>query len=180
MKQSISLLDKLDAFIRQYHRNKALRGVLLSFATLTAGALALAALEHVGRFGVAGRTVLFYAFAAVTIGVLLTQVVWPVLQWMRVSRGLGYDEAARIVGNHFPEVKDKLLNTLQLQQQVDNAQGADVTLLAASIDQRTASLQATSVWQGRGHSAFPSSAEIRGALRRGRGRGVLDAPGLGD
>ena len=58
-----------------------------------------------------------------------------------VSRGLGYDEAARIVGNHFPEVKDKLLNTLQLQQQVDNAQGADVTLLAASIDQRTASLR---------------------------------------
>ena len=55
--------------------------------------------------------------------------------------GLGYDEAARIVGNHFPEVKDKLLNTLQLQQQVDNAQGADVTLLAASIDQRTASLR---------------------------------------
>ncbi len=141
MKQSISLLEKLDEFIRRYHRNKALRGVLLSFATLTAGALALAALEHVGRFGVAGRTVLFYVFASATAGVLATQVIWPVLQWMRVSRGLGYDEAARIVGDHFPEVKDKLLNTLQLQQQVDNAQGADVTLLAASIDQRTASLR---------------------------------------
>ena len=37
--------------------------------------------------------------------------------------------------------RTKLLNTLQLQQQVDNAQGADVTLLAASIDQRTASLR---------------------------------------
>ena len=45
---------------------------------------------------------------------------------------LGYDEAARIVGNHFPEVKDKLLNTLQLQQQVDNAAGSDITLLAAA------------------------------------------------
>ena len=141
MKQGISLLEKLDEFIRRYHRNKALRGVLLSFATLTTGALALAGLEHVGRFGIVGRTVLFYAFAVVTIGVLVTQVVWPVLQWMRLSRGLGYDEAARIVGNHFPEVKDKLLNTLQLQQQVDNAAGSDITLLAASIDQRTASLR---------------------------------------
>ncbi|MEC8361803.1 MAG: DUF4175 family protein, partial [Bacteroidota bacterium] len=90
---------------------------------------------------VAGRTVLFYAFAATTLAVLATQVVWPMLQWFRLSGGLSYDQAARIVGEHFPEVKDKLLNTLQLQQQVDNAQGADVTLLAASIDQRTASLR---------------------------------------
>ena len=141
MKPGISLIDKLDDFIRRYHRNKALRGALLSFATLTLGALLLAALENVGRFGVAGRTVLFYAFAATTLAVLATQVVWPMLQWFRLSRGLTYGQAARIVGEHFPEVKDKLLNTLQLQQQVDNAQGADVTLLAASIDQRTASLR---------------------------------------
>jgi len=141
MKPGISLIEKLDDFIRRYHRNKALRGALLSFATLTLGALLLAALENVGRFGVAGRTVLFYAFAATTLAVLVTQVVWPMLQWFRLSRGLSYDQAARIVGEHFPEVKDKLLNTLQLQKQVDNAQGADVTLLAASIDQRTASLR---------------------------------------
>ena len=144
MKPGISLIEKLDEFIRRYHRNKALRGALLSFATLTLGALLLAALENVGRFGVAGRTVLFYAFAATTLAVLATQVVWPMLQWFRLSRGLTYDQAARIVGEHFPEVKDKLLNTLQLQQQVDNAQGADVTLLAASIDQRTACLLYTS------------------------------------
>ena len=141
MKPGISLIEKLDDFIRRYHRNKALRGALLSFATLTLGALLLAALENVSRFGVAGRTILFYAFAATTLAVLATQVVWPVLQWFRLSGGLSYDQAARIVGEHFPEVKDKLLNTLQLQQQVDNAQGADVTLLAASIDQRTASLR---------------------------------------
>ncbi len=141
MKPGISLIEKLDDFIRRYHRNKALRGALLSFATLTLGALLLAALENVSRFGVAGRTVLFYAFAATTLAVLATQVVWPMLQWFRLSGGLSYDQAARIVGEHFPEVKDKLLNTLQLQQQVDNAQGADVTLLAASIDQRTSSLR---------------------------------------
>jgi hypothetical protein len=141
MKRSISLIEKLDEFIRRYHRNKALRGLLLSFATLTLGALLLALLENVGRFGVAGRTVLFYAFSAASLGVLVTQVLWPVLQGFRLSRGLSYDEAARIVGDHFPDVKDKLLNTLQLQQQVEQAQGADITLLAASIDQRTAALR---------------------------------------
>ena len=141
MKESISLIEKLDGFIRRYHRNKALRGLLLSFATLTTGAVLLVGLEHVGRFGVAGRTVLFYTFLAAAVVVVCTQVLWPTLQWLRLSRGLDHDEAAKIVGDHFPDVKDKLLNTLQLQQQVDNAQGADVTLLAASIDQRTASLR---------------------------------------
>ena len=62
MTQSISLLDKLDEFIRRYHRNKALRGVLLSFATLTTGALALTSLEHVGRFGVAAGPFCFTSF----------------------------------------------------------------------------------------------------------------------
>ena len=60
------------------------------------------------------------------------------------------------MGNHFPEVKDKLLNTLQLQRQIDNAQGADVTLLAASIDQRTASLRPL---------PFASAVDISGAAR---------------
>ena len=54
MKRSISLIEKLDDFIRRYHRNKALRGALLSFATLTLGALLLAALS-VGALLLLGR-----------------------------------------------------------------------------------------------------------------------------
>lgn len=156
MKGEISLIQKLDAFIRRHHRTKVLRGLLLSFVTLTVGALLFVLLEGLGRFGVAGRTVLFYTFAAAAALVLATQVLWPLAQWARLSQGLSHEQAARIVGNHFPEVKDKLLNTLQLQRQVDNAQGADVTLLAASIDQRTASLRPL---------PFASAVDISGAAR---------------
>ena len=78
-----------------------------------------------------------------------------------VESWFGTHEAAKIVGDHFPDVKDKLLNTLQLQQQVDNAQGADVTLLAASIDQRTASLRPLPLfkrWMSRRRAAGASIA----------------------
>ena len=156
MTGEISLIQKLDAFIRRHHRTKVLRGLLLSFVTLSIGALLFVLLEGVGRFGVAGRTVLFYTFAAAAAVVLAAQVLWPLAQWARLSQGLSQDEAARIVGSHFPEVKDKLLNTLQLQRQVDNAQGADVTLLAASIDQRTASLRPL---------PFTSAVDVSGAVR---------------
>ena len=156
MTGEISLIQKLDAFIRRHHRTKVLRGLLLSFVTLTVGALLFVLLEGAGRFGVAGRTVLFYTFAAIAAVVLATQVLWPLAQWARISQGLSHDQAARIVGNHFPEVKDKLLNTLQLQRQVDNAQGSDVTLLAASIDQRTMSLRAL---------PFTSAVDVSGAAQ---------------
>ena len=139
--QPISLIDKLDAFIRRYHRNKALRGLLLSFATLTVGAGLLLLLESVGRFGVGARTVLFCTFLLASLFLVVTQVLWPVVQWMKLGRGLTYEDAAQIVGNHFPDVKDKLLNTLQLQSQIELAQGADISLLAASIDQRTEALR---------------------------------------
>ena len=142
MKRSISLIEKLDDFIRRYHQKQSPEGVVVVLRNLDGGGLLFVLLEQVGRFGIVGRTVLFYAFASAAMGLMLSQVVWPVMQWLRLSRGLSYDQAARIVGEHFPEVKDKLLNTLQLQHQVNQAQGADVTLLAASIDQRTASLRA--------------------------------------
>ena len=64
MTGEISLIQKLDAFIRRHHQTKVLRGLLLSFVTLTVGALLFVLLEGAGRFGVAGRTVLFYTFAA--------------------------------------------------------------------------------------------------------------------
>ena len=135
------MIEKLDAFIRTYHRNAMLRGLLLSFATLVLGGGLLVAMESLIRFGVAGRTVLFYAFAATAVVVLCVFVVWPMLQWLRLGKGLTYTQAAKIVGDHFPDVKDKLLNTLQLQEQVAHAAGADVSLLAASIDQRTEALR---------------------------------------
>ena len=102
MTGEISLIQKLDAFIRRHHRTKVLRGLLLSFVTLSVGALLFVLLEGVGRFGVAGRTVLFYTFAAAGRCGVGHAGAWPLAQWARLSQGLSHDEAARIVGNHFP------------------------------------------------------------------------------
>ena len=81
MNRDISLIEKLDGFIRKYYRNRVIRGILLSFALLGVGALALAMIEHVGRLGVIARTTLFYSFMSVGFALLSTQIVWPLLQW---------------------------------------------------------------------------------------------------
>ncbi|PCJ81913.1 MAG: hypothetical protein COA49_02820 [Bacteroidetes bacterium] len=136
----ISLIEKLDAFVRKYYRNKALKGILIATATVTAGFLLFAFIEYIGRFGVLGRTILFWSFSIATLGVIGKMILIPLMHLARLGRIISHEEASRIVGDHFPEVKDKLLNTLQLQGQIDNSSESEnqhVELLIASVEQRT-------------------------------------------
>ena len=139
----ISLIKKLDAFVRKYYRNKAIKGGLVATALLTAGFLILAMMEYFGRFGIMGRTLLFWSFSISVLCVTVWMVMIPLLKLLRLGNIISHEEASEIVGDHFPEVRDKLLNTLQLQKQVDGPHqesGVNVDLLIASIDQRTAEL----------------------------------------
>jgi len=133
------LLEKLDAFIRKYHLNQAIRGGLLSVGLIVGLFVSLAVMEHYGHFGTGTRTVLFYAFLLTSFGALGWWVAMPLLRLWRIREGLDHEQAAIIIGKHFPNIEDKLLNTLQLQRL---AQGNEANeLLLASIDQRTAELR---------------------------------------
>lgn len=141
MESQSPLLDKLDAFIRKYYRNRMIQGGLWALTGAGVGWLVLAALEYWGRFGIAGRTILFYVFVVSVGGTLVWRVLVPALQWMKLGPRLGYEAASLIIGRHFPEVGDRLLNTLQLQRAGGGDFGASEELLAASIAQRTAELR---------------------------------------
>ncbi|WP_317174346.1 DUF4175 family protein [Aegicerativicinus sediminis] len=53
-----------------------------------------------------------------------------------MKKGIDYETASKIIGRHFPEVNDKLLNVLQLKHQSSTSE-----LLMASIEQKSADLQ---------------------------------------
>ena len=135
------LQGKLDAFVRKYHRNEMLRGVLLLCASGPLAWLLVIGLEALGRFGTGARTALFYAFVA-TVALITTRfLILPGLRLMRLRKGLGYDQAARIIGRHFPDIEDRLLNTLQLQARAAGATQGEQELLLASIAQRSDQLR---------------------------------------
>ena len=136
-----NIIDKLDAFIRKYYKNKLLKGLLLAAAILLAVYIVIVVLEHFGWFGTGVRTALFWMFIASMAAVVAFYVVSPLLKMWRLGRRISYGEAASIIGNHFPEVSDKLLNLLQLQQMGEST-GSD--LLSASIEQKTAQLSPVS------------------------------------
>ena len=88
MQEQNSLIKKLDEFVWAYHLNRLTGGVLTSVGTIVGSALIFIALEQLGRFGVAGRTVIFWALIGGSVGVLARWVLWPALDLFRFRKGL--------------------------------------------------------------------------------------------
>lgn len=141
MPTSNVIIDNLDKFIRKYYKSRLIKGVLYAVALLLMLFLAMVILEHFGFFSVAVRTVLFWIYVVAMAVVIWCYVFTPLLKMFKLGKVISYEEAASIVGAHFPEVKDKLLNLLQLQQEQDAVSIAENVnqsdLLVAAIEQRT-------------------------------------------
>ena len=133
------LIEKLDAFIRKYYKDRLIRGALYSVGLLVLFFLGASLSEYFGRFGTSARTVLFWGFLLVAAGVLVRFIVVPLVKLLHMGKVISHDEAASIVGQHFGEVKDKLLNTLQLREQA-NSNFVQRELIEASIAQRSREL----------------------------------------
>lgn len=134
------LRQKLDAFTRKYYQNKLIRGGIYASGLLLMLLLVLLLGEWFGQFGVGLRTVLFYTWWLALIAVTAVYILLPLSKLMRIGPTLTDEAAALIIGRHFPEVADKLLNTLQLQAKASEEGTESHALLFASIDQRTQSL----------------------------------------
>ncbi len=138
------LVSKLDAFVRKYYKNQLIRGLLYFVALVFALFLAVVSLEYFGRFGQGVRTALFFLFSATTAVVLINWVVSPLLSLYRLGKTISHEQASVIIGQHFSEVNDKLLNTLQLHLQSGSTSGVERELLEAAIEQKTVELRPVS------------------------------------
>ncbi|UEG53423.1 hypothetical protein LLH06_00325 [Mucilaginibacter daejeonensis] len=137
------LIDKVNAFTRKYYLNGLLRGLIFLAAGIFTGYITITLLEYFGNFDTVLRTILFYAFILINLLLLVWLVVPSLMAYLQLGRTLTHDEAAQMIGQHFGDVKDKLLNTLQLKKQA--AQDPERrALIEASIDQKITMLSPVS------------------------------------
>jgi len=137
-----SLIKKLDEFIRKYYKNQMIRGAIYSVAMIVGAYLLVVLLDYFGKFNIPMRTFLFWSFIAGSGYVLVKYFAIPVAHMFRLGKIISHEQAAQIVGIHFPNVQDKLLNTLQLKEQPAGA--GDGSLLEASINQKMSALRPVS------------------------------------
>ncbi|MDT0689612.1 DUF4175 family protein [Salegentibacter sp. F188] len=128
--------EKLEAFIRKYYLNLLLKGAILFVTVGLLYFLLILGIEYFFWLNSFGRALLFWLFIAVEMLLLLKFILIPLFKLLKLSEGLNKVEASRLIGRHFPEVSDKLLNVLQLKE---NSSQSD--LLLASIDQKAKDLQ---------------------------------------
>ena len=132
------LIQKLDGFIRKYYINQVIRGTLYSLGLILAFFIAISMLEYYMYYPMTTRKVMFYSFVGISAVALVGWVIIPLLRYFRLGSVISHEQAATIVGQHFGDVKDKLLNILQLKKQADT--NPNTELLLASINQKTETL----------------------------------------
>ena len=133
------LINKLDRFTRKFYLNKLLRGSMYLIGAVLLLFMLINLLEHQFFFSTTIRKVLFFGFIIGSLMLIYHWIGSPLLQLFKIRKGIDYKQAAQIIGKHFADVQDKLLNVLQLEE-IRKSSG-DNELLLASIDQKTAEIK---------------------------------------
>ncbi|MGM0390604.1 MAG: hypothetical protein ACQEQB_02545 [Bacteroidota bacterium] len=128
--------QKLSAFIRRFYINELLKGSILFFSIWLFYLILILLIEYFFWLAPSGRSVLFWVFIAVSAGLLFKFILVPLAKLFKLSTGISLAEASKMIGKHFPEVNDKLLNVLQLQNSSEKSD-----LLLASIAQKSRELK---------------------------------------
>ena len=135
MKTNTKITTKLTQFIRKFYTNKLLKGSLLFISIGLLYFIFTVLIEYFLWLKPVYRTLLFWLFITVEICLLIQFIIIPLFYLFGFKKGITHEQSAKIIGNHFPEVQDKLTNLLQLQGTSNASE-----LVLASINQKTIEL----------------------------------------
>jgi hypothetical protein len=130
------LIEQIDAFIRKYYKNQMLKGVLLFLVVLLTSFLITTSVEFYVRFASWFRAFLFFSFIGLNAVIFLYYFILPLFKLYSFGRRINRHQAAEIIGAFFPEISDRLKNTLQLHKNLEMNEG-NIELLRASVSQRS-------------------------------------------
>jgi len=134
------LISKLDEFIRKFYKNLLIRGAIYAVAVVLVFYLLINLLEYYAHFGIVFRTLLFYFFICINTAIIIRLIIIPVFKLYRFGKIITHTEAADIIGKHFSNINDKLLNVLQLKD-ISDHNPASSSLIEASINQKISLLR---------------------------------------
>ena len=129
------IFDKLEAFIKRFYTNELIKGIILFVGLGLLYFLFTILVEYFLWLPTSGRTILFWLFVGVQVFLFLRFILFPLFKLFKLQKGINYEQASVIIGNHFSQVNDKLTNFLQLSNQTESSE-----LLLASINQKAEAL----------------------------------------
>ena len=132
------LKNKLQKFISSYYKQRWIKGSLQLLLVFISLYLITTTLEYNLYLSPTIRKFLFFFLLLGFFTLLYLWILKPLIQYYQHRQRLNDKQAAQIIGHHFPEVKDKLLNVLYLGEM--NERNTSLELIQASIRQKSQSL----------------------------------------
>lgn len=134
------LIAKINEFTRKFYLNQLLRGSIYAAASILGLYLLLFVWTYYTHPSTTTKTSLFFLFLSISVIAIFFWIVKPTLSYFKLNKTLSTEEAAGLIGRHFSSVKDRLLNTLQLQT-LANESPQNSQLILAGIDQKISELR---------------------------------------
>lgn len=128
--------QKLRQFSKKYYYNELIKGSILFLSLGCLYLLFTLFVEHFLWLDTSYRTLLFWVFIGIETILFFRFICFPIFKLLGIQKGISFEEASKIIGAHFPEVQDKLINILQLKDQAKDSE-----LILASIEQKSQMLQ---------------------------------------
>jgi hypothetical protein len=131
------LIDKLNQYKRKYYLSKLIRGILLVLSVSLVLMIVLLLLEYYLQLDAFWRTTLVLSSLSGIFILFFWWVIREILAYLQVRKGITDAQAAVEIGRFYPEIKDKLLNTLQLKELSEQ----HASLIKASLEQKSRELR---------------------------------------
>ena len=135
------IVEKIKDFGRKYQLNTLYKGALIFIFVSILAFLIYVLLEYFSYYTPTVRKVLFYSYLGVFVLLLVFFVLIPLFKYFGLGRQLSREQIAKMVGSYFPEIDDKLLNLLQLQNQLEQGDYKSYELLETAIQTKTSQLK---------------------------------------
>ena len=136
-----SVIRRLEQFSQAYYKNLIFRGLLSCVTILIVFFIAICLVEYFSFLNSSFRKILFYTYLGIMIILILKLIITPIVNLILTIKSTKENQrVAKLIGKHFPEIEDKLINILELNE-IDSF---SKELINASIDKKYAEIKSFS------------------------------------
>ncbi|WP_394698672.1 DUF4175 family protein [uncultured Draconibacterium sp.] len=128
------LVNKLNAFRFKYGLYRLIRGVILTLVLLITIYTVFSIVEYYVYLSASARKIVFYGFLIFSILLSVQFFFIPLFRLLHLFKPIDLKSSTLLIQKHFSEIKDKLLNIIELADTHESQYSND--LILASIDQK--------------------------------------------
>ena len=132
------ILERLEKFSAAYYKNIIFRGLISFTSILVILFIVICFIEYFSFLNPTYRKILFWTYLLFIFSLFIKLVFIPILNFIKkINSKEEKKRVAKVIGQHFPEIEDKLNNILELK----NMDSQSKDLIEASIERKYLSIK---------------------------------------